>query len=85
MAEPETNRLMRRLLRFLNYNSDLYIYYRQRGDYHAAVQRLARVSKLVDVADQAEREGKSQLSWADWATFRMARKHSAMVFAGQSS
>ena len=81
MAELATNQLMQRVLRFLDYNAELYCRHRQRGDYHAAVQRLERVSKLVEVADQAEREGKSQLSWMDWATLSLARQHSAMVFA----
>jgi outer membrane protein assembly factor BamD (BamD/ComL family) len=79
MNEPATNQLMQRVLRFLNYNAELYVYYRRRGDYHAAVQRLERVSKLVNVAEQAEREGKSQLDWVDQATLTLARQHTAMI------
>jgi hypothetical protein len=79
MADPATNQLMQRVLRFLDYNAELYRQHRERGDYRAAVQRLERVSKLVDVADQAEREGKCQLSWMDWATLSLARQHSAIM------
>lgn len=79
MSEPATNPLMQRVLRFLDYNSELYVRYRHHGDYHAALQRLERMSKLAAVADQAEREGKCQLSWQDWATLELARKHTAMI------
>lgn len=85
MAELVTNRLMRRVLRFLDYNAELYVRCRQRGDYHEAVWRLRRVSRLVDVAEQAEREGKSELSWIDRATLELARHHSSMVLSPEKA
>ena len=79
MTDPATNKLMRRVLRFLDYNAELYVRYRHRGDYHEAVRRLQRVSKLVAVADQAAREGKCELNWTDSATLTLARQHSALL------
>ena len=79
----KSDELMQRVLRFLNYNLELYRHHRQRGDYRAAVERLERASKLVDVAERVKRERNCELSWMDWASLELARQHSNMVLTAK--
>lgn len=79
MQDEPSNPLMQRVMRFINYNSELYIRHRRHGEYNHAVARLERLSRLVGVVDQAEREGRCQLSWNDWATIKLARSHVGMI------
>ena len=75
-----TNGLMRRILRFLNHHSELYIKHRQNGEFSRAVDSLRRVQAILRLVDQAERAGKCQLSWNDWASIQLARRHVDIMF-----
>ena len=80
MNESSTNRLMQRVLRFINHHSEHYRQHRENGDYGAAITSLRQISRYVQIVDQAAQKGKCELSWNDWATVQLARRHVDIVF-----
>lgn len=80
MAEPSSNRLMRRIMRFIEYNTACYIHHRIQHEYMQAVDRLRKLNKLVEVIKEADRQGKCELSWNDWTMVRQVRCHVATMF-----
>ena len=80
MDDLSTNPLMQRVLRFITHHSERYRQHRENGEYGAAIASLRQISRYLRIVDQAEKVGKSQLSWNDWATVQLARRHVDMVF-----
>jgi hypothetical protein len=76
---PATNPLMQRVLRFVNHHSELYIRHRKNGEYDKAIDSLLTVERYVGLVDRAARKGKCQLSWNDWATVQLTRRHVAVM------
>ena len=70
-----TNPLMRRTLRFIDYNISLYIHHRNREEYSLAVERLRRIRKLINVINLAERRGKYQMCPMDQANVWQLERH----------
>jgi hypothetical protein len=57
-ADPiDTDKLVRRVLRFVQFNVDRYIQHRDQGHYHLAIQRLLRLRKLIAVVELAKHRG----------------------------
>ena len=74
-----TNKLMRRLLRFVSYNTDLYVAYRECGQYAAAAARLRRAHKLITLVDRVIAQG-ADIAQPDWVNVRLLDRHiGAMV------